>query len=136
MENMTVFPSSIKNKQGWFFFSVGEVVCSLYCTGNCRLESSCVIVTGMQRIWRRAWALFSYHMCFSVVELSLLHAGKDSLHSLACGVFLRVSNSENKCPFVTSITKLVAIRFSLRLCFITVMPQKNNSFRWSNTGFF
>lgn len=95
---MTVFPSSIKNKQGPFF-STGEVVCSLYCTGNCRLESSCVIVTGMQRIWRRARALFSYHMCFSVVEVALLHTGNTGyLRYLPCGVFLQVSGSENKCP--------------------------------------
>lgn len=75
------------------------MVCSLYCTGNCRLESSCVIVTGMQRIWRRAWALFSYHMCFSVVEVALLHTGNTGyLCYLPCGVFLWVSGSENKCP--------------------------------------
>lgn len=94
---MTVFPSSIKNKQG-LFFSQGEVVCSLYFTGNCRLESSCVIVTGMQRIWRKARA-FSYHMCFSVVKVALLRTGNVGyLRYLPCGVFLRVSGSENKCP--------------------------------------
>lgn len=75
------------------------MVCSLYCTGNCRLESSCVIVTGMQRIWRRAQALFPYHMCFSVVEVALLYTGNTGyLHYLPCGVFLWVSGSENKCP--------------------------------------
>lgn len=35
---------------------------------------------------------------FSVVELSLLYTGKDSLHYLARWVFLRVPDSENKCP--------------------------------------
>lgn len=38
---------------------------------------------------------------------------------------------------VTSITKLlVSIRFSLRLYFITVLPQKNNPFGWRAAGFF
>lgn len=75
------------------------MVCSLYFTGNCRLESSCVIVTGMQRIWRKAWALFSYHMCFSVVEVALLSTGNVGyLRYLPCGVFLQVSGSKNKCP--------------------------------------
>lgn len=107
---MTVFPSSIKNKQGFFFFfSIGEVVCSLYCTGNCRLESSCVIVTGMQRTWRRAWpsSLMSYVL--QCIELSLLYSEKDRLHYLARGVFLRVSSSENKCP---------SCHFSNKACFI------------------
>lgn len=53
----------------------------------------------MQRIWRRARALFPYHMCFSVVEVALLYTGNTGyLHYLPCEVFLRVSGSENKCP--------------------------------------
>lgn len=53
----------------------------------------------MQRIWRRARALFPYHMCFSVVEVALLYTGNTGyLQYLPCGVFLRVSGSENKCP--------------------------------------
>lgn len=53
----------------------------------------------MQRIWRKAQALFSYHMCFSVVDIALFSTGNAGyLRYLACGVFLQVSGSENKCP--------------------------------------
>lgn len=81
----------------------------------------------MRRIRRRAWAL-CYHVCFSVVQLPLLYAGKDLLHYLAHEVFLRASDTENKCP---------SCRFSDEACINKIsIPERVTYFGGETRDFF